>query len=139
MLTEVERKSRYLLASKIPDRRAQSVADAKISQFHRLPKPWRRTLTLDNGREFAAFKQVERATGLSVFFADPYSAWQRGSNENTNGLLRRYFPKGTDFSTVSNTELAKVVRAINNRPRKCLGYRTPAEVVRQALGGALRT
>ncbi len=137
LLTQVERKSRYLLANRITDRRATTVAAAKITQFSALPKSWRRTLTLDNGKEFAAFKHVEQQTGLRVFFADPYSAWQRGANENTNGLLRRYFPKGTDFSKVRDEVLAGVVHALNNRPRKCLGYRTPHEVVQHALSGAL--
>ena len=137
LLTQVERKSRYLLAGKVEDRRAATVAQRKIEQFSRVPRAWRQTLTLDNGKEFAAFKQVEHSTGLRVYFADPYSAWQRGTNENTNGLLRRYFPKGTDFSTVSDDDLAFVVHALNNRPRKCLGYRTPFEVVQHALSGAL--
>ncbi len=137
LLTQVERKSRYLIAAKVSDRRAHSVAQCKIPQFSPLPKRWRRTLTLDNGKEFAAFKQVEQATGLRVFFADPYCAWQRGANENTNGLLRRYLPKGTDFSQVADHQLAFVVHALNNRPRKCLGYRTPFEVVQHALRGAL--
>jgi len=137
LLTQVERKSRYLLAAKVSDRRAHSVAACKIAQFAAVPKRWRRTLTLDNGKEFAAFKQVEKATGLRVFFADPYCAWQRGTNEHTNGLLRRYFPKGTDFSQIADQELAFVVHALNNRPRKCLGYRTPYEVVHKALSGAL--
>jgi IS30 family transposase len=137
LLTQVERKSRYLIAAKVPDRRAHSVAQCKIAQFSALPKHWRRTLTLDNGKEFAAFKQVEQATGLRVFFADPYCAWQRGANENTNGLLRRYFPKGTDFSQVADDQLAIVVHALNNRPRKCLNYRTPFEVVHNSLNGAL--
>ena len=137
LLTQVERKSRYLIAAKLPDRRAHSVAQCKIAQFAALPKSWRRTLTLDNGKEFAAFKQVQQATGLRVFFADPYCAWQRGANENTNGLLRRYFPKGTDFSQVADDQLAIVVHALNNRPRKCLNYRTPFEVVHKALTGAL--
>ena len=137
LLTQVERKSRYLIAHKVADRRASSVAQRKIEQFARLPKAWRRTLTLDNGKEFAAFRQVEHATGLRIYFADPYSAWQRGANENTNGLLRRYFPKGTDFSIVSDETLAAVVHALNNRPRKCLGYHTPHEVVQLALSGAL--
>lgn len=137
LLTQVERKSRYLLAAKVCDRRAHSVAASKIAQFSALPAPWRRTLTLDNGKEFAAFKDVETATGLRVFFADPYCAWQRGTNENTNGLLRRYFPKGTDFSKIADQELAFVVHALNNRPRKCLAYQTPYEVVHKALIGAL--
>jgi IS30 family transposase len=137
LLTQVERKSRYLIASKIEDRRATTVAQRKIEQFARVPKAWRRTLTLDNGKEFAAFRHVEQATALRVYFADPYCAWQRGTNENTNGLLRRYYPKGTDFSQVGDDQLAFVVHALNNRPRKCLGYRTPFEIVQRALSGAL--
>jgi len=137
LLTQVERKSRYLLANRIVDRRATTVATAKITQFSVLPQSWRRTLTLDNGKEFAAFKHAERKTGLRVFFADPYSAWQRGANENANGIIRRFYPKGTDFSKVSDNELAEVVNWINNRPRKCLGYRTSHEVVQRALSGAL--
>lgn len=112
LLTQVERKSRYLLANRIADRRATTVATTKITQFSVLPKSWQRTLTLDNGKEFTAFQHVEQETGLRVFFADPYSAWQRGANENTNGLLRRYFPKGTDFSKVSDEVLATVVHAL---------------------------
>lgn len=137
LLTQVERKSRYLIAGKIEDRRAATVARCHIEQFSRLPRTWRKTLTLDNGKEFAAFRQIEDSTGLRVYFADPYCAWQRGTNENTNGLLRRYFPKGTDFSQVSDENLAFAVHALNNRPRKCLGYRTPFEVVQRALSGAL--
>jgi IS30 family transposase len=137
LLTHLERRSRFLLAGRIADRQAATVAVAKIEQFSRLPKAWRRTLTLDNGKEFAAFRAVENALGLSVYFADPYSAWQRGANENANGLIRRFYPKGTDFSKVSDEELAAVVYWINNRPRKCLGYRTPIEVVQQALSGAI--
>lgn len=137
LVTQVERKSRYLLVSKVPNRTAAAVAQTKIAQFNRLPQSWRRTLTLDNGKEFAGFKHVERATGLSIYFANPYSAWQRGANENANGRLRRYYPKGTDFSRVSEGELAAVAQAMNNRPRKCLGYRTPAEVARKASRGAV--
>jgi hypothetical protein len=82
-------------------------------------------------------EKIEGKTGLAVYFADPYAAWQRGTNENTNGLLRYYFPKGTDFRKVSEKELALVVRKLNNRPRECLNYQTPSEVYRQALRGAL--
>src|SRR5664280_174593 len=95
------------------------------------------TLTLDNGKEFSRFKEIETKTGLTVYFADPYAAWQRGTNENTNGLLRFYFPKGTDFRHISEKEVALVVKKLNNRPRKCLNYQTPYEVYRQAIGGAL--
>jgi IS30 family transposase len=94
-------------------------------------------LTLDNGKEFSQFKELEEQTGLKVYFAEPYAAWQRGTNENTNGLLRFYFPKGTDFRYLSEKALAGVVQKLNNRPRKCLGYRTPQEVFDEALSGAL--
>lgn len=139
LLTNVERKSRYLIVSKISDRRASTVALCYIEQFSALPISWRKTLTLDNGKEFSEFTRVEQQTTMSVFFAEPYCSWQRGTNENTNGLLRRYFPKGTDFSQVSDEQLAAVADKLNNRPRKCLGYRTPTEVVQRALSGALRT
>lgn len=137
LLTQVERKSRWLIASRLPDRRADTVAAGHIQHLSALPTTWRRTSTLDNGKEFAAFPRVEQATGVRVFFADAYAAWQRGLNENTNGLLRRSFPKGTDFSQVSNRQLARVVHQLNNRPRKCLGYRTPAELVSYAIRGAV--
>ena len=99
----------------------------------------RKTLTVDNGREFARFKELEDKTGLTVYFADPYSAWQRGTNENTNGLLRQYFPKGTDFRNVTEEELAFAVKKLNHRPRKCLNYRSPWEVFSRASNGALAT
>jgi IS30 family transposase len=97
----------------------------------------RQTLTVDNGKEFARFKEIEIKTGLSVYFADPYAAWQRGCNENTNGLLRRYFPKGCDFLNVTDEDLASVVKKLNHRPRKCLGYQSPHEVFMLAERGAL--
>ena len=106
--------------------------------FRSLPPPLRKTLTVDNGSEWVAFQDLQRALRLRVYFATPYSAWERGTNENTNGLLRDYFPKPTDFSSVRASQLAKVVRALNNRPRKCLAYRTPTEVLRARLGVALR-
>ena len=96
-------------------------------------------MTADNGKEFAQFKRIERETGLAVFFADPYAAWQRPTSENTNGLLRQYFPKGGDFRSLSNEDLAKTTRSINHRPRKCLGYRTPHEVFLDETRGALAT
>jgi len=85
------------------------------------------------------FKQMEKATSMSVYFADPYSPWQRGTNENTNGLLRHYFPKGIDWRKVTKEMLATVVEKLNNRPRKCLEYRTPSEVFLKHAGGALGT
>lgn len=135
--THVERKSRFLVAAKLADKRAATMTQATTDSFWRLPKVLRQTLTVDNGKEFSQFKELEAKTGLTVYFADPYAAWQRGTNENTNGILRHYYPKGFDFTTVSEEELELVIKKINNRPRKCLDYRTPAEVMRQALRGAL--
>lgn len=135
--SHVERKSRYLVAAKLANKTAEAMATAAILTFRRIPQTLRKTLTLDNGKEFARFKDIEKATGLMIYFADPYSAWQRGTNENTNGLLRRYFPKGTDFRNISDQRLASAVRKLNHRPRKCLGYRTPHEVFQVAKRGAL--
>ena len=135
--THVERKSRYLIAARLNNKTAKVTADAVTRAFKRIPKTLRHTLTLDNGKEFARFSDIEKDTGLVIYFADPYSAWQRGTNENTNGLLRRYFPKGADFSNVTEKMLASVVKKLNHRPRKCLGYRTPHEVFQEARRGAV--
>lgn len=139
LATHVDRKSRYLLAAKLLDKKAITMTEASIKSFNRLPKAFRQTLTVDNGKEFSKFKELEKGTGLTVYFADPYAAWQRGTNENTNGILRFYFPKGIDFQNISIKELENVVRKINNRPRKCLNYQTPHEVFYEASSGALRT
>ncbi len=96
-------------------------------------------MTLDNGKENARFKTLEDKTGLTVFFADPYAPWQRPTHENTNGLLRQYSPKGSNFTKITDKALAEAVRKINHRPRKCLGYRTPHEVFNSAKSGALRS
>jgi IS30 family transposase len=95
-----------------------TIASAKA--FRSVPKVMRKTLTVDNGKEFAYFKQLEKKTGFSIYFADPYSAWQRGSNENTNGLIRQYFPKGTNFKDITNKDLALVMKKLNHRPRRTL-------------------
>jgi transposase, IS30 family len=135
--THVERKSRYLIASRLADRKAETFNGAAVTTYQMLPVALRQTLTLDNGKEFSRFKELESGAGLKVYFADAYAAWQRGTNENTNGLLRYYFPKGTDFRRISDAKLAKTVERINKRPRKCLGYRTPHEVFFEACNGAL--
>ena len=135
--THVERKSRYLIAGKLANKTAAVTAHAVTTAFRKIPAVLRRTLTLDNGKEFARFSDIEKETGLDIYFADPYSAWQRGTNENTNGLLRRYFPKGMDFRTVTQETLAEIVKKLNHRPRKCLGYQTPHEVFMQACRGAV--
>jgi len=137
LAAHVERKCRYLIASKLTDKKASTMTARSIILFRRMPRRLRHTLTVDNGKEFSQFKEIEAKTGLAVYFADPYAAWQRGTNENTNGLLRYYFPKGTDFRKISEKDLALVVKRLNNRPRKCLNYQTPHEVFSQALRGAL--
>jgi len=129
MATHIERKSRYLIAAKLRDKTAESLTVQSMKAFWRIPKKMRKTLTVDNGKEFARFKELEEKTGLTVYFADPYSAWQRGTNENTNGLLRQYFPKGTDFRNVTEEDLAFAVKKLNHRPRKCLHYQSPQEVL----------
>jgi len=137
LATHVERKSRYLLAVKLVDKKATTMTQQSTKAFHKIPRKLRHTLTVDNGREFADFKELESKTNLKVYFADPYSAWQRGTNENTNGLLRQYFPKGINLKSVSEKEVAFVVKKLNNRPRKCLNYLTPNEVFSLAKCGAL--
>ena len=125
--TQVERKSRLIVANKVPSKHAVPVATTMIRQlsnyYHNI-----KTLTLDNGKEFYEYKKVEKALNIKVYFADPYSSYQRRTNEHANGMLRRYFPKGTDFSTVTNRQLQSAVDKINNRRRKILQYRTPMEV-----------
>jgi len=137
LATHVERKSRYLMATRLADKKASTMTAQRIRSFRSIPRRLRHTLTVDNGKEFSSFTEIEAKTGLAVYFADPYAAWQRGTNENTNGLLRYYFPKGTDFGALSEKDVALVVKKLNNRPRKCLNYQTPYEVFRQALRGAL--
>ena len=123
----VERKTRLLRLVRIRGRDAKRTARAIVRQLAPLPARARRTLTFDNGFEHRHHEQVTRAIGAKCYFCDPYSAWQRGTNENRNGLIRYYFPKGTDFARLTRAEIARVERAINNRPMKCLGYRTPLE------------
>ncbi|SMN01848.1 Mobile element protein [uncultured Candidatus Thioglobus sp.] len=131
--TFVERKSRYLICAKLCDKTAQELANKAINLFANIPKKLIKTLTLDNGKEFAQFKRIEKSTGIVSYFADPYSSWQRGTNEQVNGLVRRYFPKKMSFENITDKMVQEVANKINNRPRKCLNYRTPAEV----LGGGI--
>lgn len=136
LVTHVERKSGYLLAAKLPEKKSGRVTRATRRLFAKLPAPLRRTLTLDNGKEFAGHEAMARQNSLKVYFADAYAAWQRGTNENTNGLLRQYFPKGTDFTQVSHQELGRVTGEVNDRPRRRLGYQTPREVLKRHFGVA---
>lgn len=127
IVTLVERHTRYVLLAKVPNRDSHSVITALINQAHRLPDELVKSLTWDRGKEMAQHKRFTLATNAAVYFCDPQSPWQRGSNENTNGLLRQYFPKGTNLAVHSQERLDEVARQLNGRPRKTLGFETPAE------------
>ncbi len=132
--TIVERSTGYLTLLPLPGGYdAASVADAIIEQMSALPPWFTRTLTWDRGREMAQHKRITTATGIQVYFADPYSPWQRGSNENINGLLREYLPKGTDLSQHTPAQLHTIAAELNDRPRKRLGYYTPREAFAKLL------
>ncbi len=115
------------MLAKIKDRKSESVVSALIKQAKKLPNELYKSLTLDRGTEFADHRRFKVETNIDVYFCDPNSPWQRGSNENTNRLLRQYFPKGTDLSVHSQAKLSAVARQLNERPRKTLNYETPAE------------
>ena len=123
----VERKSGYAVLAKVENKTADLVSNAIINRLKSLATKVR-TLTYDNGKEFTDHASIDQALGSISYFADPYSSWQRGSNENLNGLIRQYIPKSRPLSTVSDAELAKIEGLLNNRPRKRLGYKTPHEV-----------
>ena len=112
---------------------AEAVRDAIATAITTLPEQLRRSLTWDQGAEMAQHAQLRVDTGLAIYFCDPHSPWQRGTNENTNGLLRQYFPKGTDLRRHSREDLDAVALALNSRPRKTLGWKTPAEALNQLL------
>ncbi len=131
--TLVERSSRFVMLIKLPNKQSNELVSALAKRIRTLPEALRRSLTWDRGHEMALHKQLTIATDLQVFFCDPHSPWQRGSNENTNGLLRQYFPKGQSLSHVTQAELTRVERELNGRPRETLGFRTPAETLAAAL------
>ena len=125
--TLVERHSRYVMLAKVKNKDTESVVSALIKQSKRLPNELYKSLTWDRGSELTDHHRFTLATDIEVYFCDPQSPWQRGSNENTNRLLRQYFPKGTDLSVHSQAKLNAVARQLNERPRKTLDYETPAE------------
>ena len=131
--TLVERRSRYVVLVRVANRETATVVQALAQQVQRLPEGLMATLTWDQGKEMAAHKKFTIATDVKVYFCDPHSPWQRGSNENTNGLLRQYFPKGTDLSAFSQEQLDAVADRLNTRPRKTLGYRTPADTLAETV------
>lgn len=131
--TLVERHSRYVMLAKVQDSKTKTVIDALIKQAKKLPTEMYKSLTWDRGYEITNHKAFTLATNIKVYLCDPYSPWQRGSNENTNRLLRQYFPKGTDLSQHSQQKLSSVARKLNERPRKTLDYETPAEKFNQCV------
>jgi len=126
--TLVERTSRKVVLVKLADAKAETARDGFAAGLLAVPAPLRLTLTYDQGKEMARHRELAALTGLRVYFADPHAPWQRGSNENTNGLLRQYLPKGTDLSVFSQAELDAIATRLNSRPRKTLGFETPDEV-----------
>ena len=118
---------------KVRSKGTREVTKALARQIQKLPTELRKSLTWDNGGELAGHKQLTLDADIDIYFCDPHSPWQRGSNENTNGLLRQYFPKGTDLSGHSQRKLDAVARELNERPRKTLGWKTPAQALQQAF------
>ena len=131
--TLVERHTRYVMLVKIDSKDTATVTKALAKAIRRLPAELRRSLTWDRGSEMAAHKDFTIATDVQVYFCDPRSPWQRGSNENTNGLLRQYFPKGMDLSNVTQTHLNAVARRLNERPRETLNWRSPYQALRATV------
>lgn len=136
--TLVERTTRFVMLVKIPyDRTAERVAALLAKKMETLPEFLRNSVTWDQGKEMARHADFTIRTGIPVYFCDPHSPWQRGSNENTNGLLRQYFPKGTDLSLYSQDALDRVAAELNGRPRKTLNWRKPSEVLNDLLADAV--
>lgn len=128
MVTFVDRRSGYLIAFLLPKMNAELLTKLAIKYFGRIPKKKRKTITLDNGPEFSDWEQLEKKSGAIVYFAYPYHFWERGTNENTNGLLRQYFPRSLDFNLITPRDLDHAVRRLNDRPRKRLGWKSPRQV-----------
>jgi len=128
-----ERKSRLILITRMKRKGAKETLDAVTNRLGVLPQKFRRTLTLDNGTENTKHEVITEEIGVKCYFAHPYASWERGTNENANGLVRRYFPKGTDFAKITDGQVALVERLLNNRPRKCLGFKTPIEAAASSV------
>jgi IS30 family transposase len=131
--TLVERRTRYVMLVRVPSKDTKTVINALIKHAHKLPRELYKSLTWDRGKEMADHRRFSLDTDINVYFCDPRSPWQRGSNENTNGLLRQYFPKGMDLSNIHQNRLNAVARQLNERPRKTLDFRTPAERFNQCV------
>ena len=139
LVSLVERKSGYLALLPVPSKHATNVRRAMCGRLQQLPSELRQTITLDNGSEFAEYALLESALDIDVFFTDPHAPWQRGTDENTNGLARQFFPKGTNFNQVSRYKVARAENLLNHRPRKRLNYQTPSEVLTEQRHRAFQT
>ena len=126
-VTLAERKSRYYIAILVENRKSENVTPAIINALKDLPKELVKTITFDRGKEFSEFEKIEKELGCKTYFCDPYCDWQKGTNENSNGLLREFYPKGMDLSEVNTDDLNYNLKLMNNRPRKCIKYKTPKE------------
>lgn len=131
--TLVERTTRTTLLVPLEKKDAASVREAYVEKLRKLPKELRKSLTYDRGKEMSEHKELTAMIGMTVYFAHPASPWERGTNENTNGLVRQFFPKGTDFSKVTRQEILRVQHLLNGRPRKVLQWRTPNEALQELL------
>jgi IS30 family transposase len=131
--TLVERKTGLVLITKIKDGTAQATKDTVVRRFREMPRELLKTLTTDNGQENFAYTDIMNELNIDCFFAHPYHSWERGTNENTNGLIRWYLPKGTDFATISDETIKAIEDTLNNRPRKRLGWRTPLEAINESV------
>ena len=131
--TIVERKSRYTLIIKLKARNSKEVAKMFSKILNKLNPLFKKTMTYDNGVEMARHERITQNTGMKIYFAHPYSSWERGTNENTNGLIRRYLPKGTDFNLIDKKQLMIIQEKLNNRPRKIIGFKTPNEIMDSEL------
>lgn len=131
--TIVERKSRYTIIIKLKSRKSDEVAKMFSKKLNQLQQIFKKTMTYDNGIEMAKHQNITKLTGIKIYFAHPYSSWERGTNENTNGLIRRYLPKGTDFNKIDEKMLDDIQHKLNNRPRKIIGYKTPLEIMSSEL------
>jgi len=131
--TIVERKSRYTIIIKLKSKKAEEVAKMFSKKLNQLNPLFKKTMTYDNGIEMARHEKITQKTGVKIYFAHPYSSWERGTNENTNGLIRRYLPKGTDFNLINKKQLMIIQEKLNNRPRKIIGFKTPKEIMNSEL------
>mgnify|MGYP006290679525 FL=1 len=133
LVTLVERRNRFSLIERVDSKHASTVKTCIDRLFEQVPAQARKTLTLDNGKEFALHQEIEQESGIDVYFAHPYHSWERGTNENTNGLIRRIYPKKSSFANIDTKELKRIDRYVNDRPRKCLGWLTPREALHAEL------